>query len=61
MMLNQQILNFNLGVVAGSALSTEYIAQAKTVISSRMMYGGYRLSNLMRQIYGAKLTEELFL
>jgi len=39
-------------VVVNEALSSEYVAQAEEVLKTHMMYGGYRLNNLLQQIYG---------
>jgi hypothetical protein len=36
-----------LGVVAGKALSDQYVADADAALRQRMMYGGYRLNNLL--------------
>ena len=36
-----------LGVVAGKALSDQYVADADAALRQRMMYGGYRLNNLI--------------
>jgi hypothetical protein len=38
-------------VVTNQPLSDEYVANASNILKERMMYGGYRLSNLLRQIY----------
>jgi hypothetical protein len=47
------------GVEASQALSDEYIENATSIAKSRIMYGGYRLSNLLKSIYGS--SEDLFL
>jgi hypothetical protein len=39
------------GVVAGQSLSDDYVEQASEILKSRIMYGGYRLSNLLKSIY----------
>lgn len=58
-LFNRSNSNF-LGVVAGQALSDAYIASADAAIRSRLMYGGYRLSNLIKYIYDVA-NEESFL
>jgi len=36
------------GVVVGEALSAEYVAQANSILKTQIMYGGYRLNNLLQ-------------
>lgn len=40
------------GVVAGSSLSAEYIAQALTIAESHVSYGGRRLANTIKLLFG---------
>lgn len=40
------------GVVEGQALSSEYVASAQDALGYQIMYGGYRLNNLLQSIYG---------
>jgi len=44
-------------VVVNEKLSAEYVANAVEILSTQVMYGGYRLNNLMQQIYGNKSFE----
>jgi hypothetical protein len=46
------------GVVAGKALSDQYVADADAALRQRMMYGGYRLNNLIQAIYSTASQEE---
>jgi hypothetical protein len=43
---------FFIGVVEGQALSSEYVASAQDALGYQIMYGGYRLNNLLQSIYG---------
>lgn len=47
------------GVVVNEKLSDEYVANAVNILSTQMMYGGYRLNNLLQQIYGNKSFESM--
>lgn len=40
------------GVEVNEKLSSTYVAQAADTLKTQIMYGGYRLNNLMQQIYG---------
>lgn len=40
-------------------LSDEYVQQATDILSSRVMYAGYRLSNLLKQIYSTSSYEAI--
>lgn len=53
MTLPRELIRANdfIGVVSGHALSQDYIVAAQDANGYRMMYAGYRLSNLLKSIY----------
>jgi len=48
------------GVVVNEPLSEEYVNNAIDILKTQIMYGGYRLNNLLQSIYGSNKDQLVF-
>jgi len=46
--------------VVNEPLSEEYVNNAIDILKTQIMYGGYRLNNLLQSIYGSNKDQLVF-